>query len=119
MSSVEFHRGTLKKVECDSVVDFCKSELSKYGKEDFSEYGPESNFDVIDALYDLGKFNHKEYVYVNNKIYEWLKHSLDYDSDEYFCETSPNADGTINVICQFHNGGTCLEEMLENMEIFK
>lgn len=37
----------------------------------------------------------------------------EYEEDDYSIEATKNEDGTFDFIAQFYNGGTCLEECLE------
>jgi hypothetical protein len=51
---------------------------------------------------------------IGNQSYliEMLEHK-EFGEDEYLLEVSKNEDGTFDFIAQFYNGGTCLEECLE------
>lgn len=110
MSSYETHRGTLKKVECNSIEQFLKDLL------DFYKVSYNYTDSITDLLYNDSRIYDK-YILINGTLYEWVKHYRVFDIEE-IVKCNKNSDGTINIIAQFYNGGTYLEEVLENEPIF-
>lgn len=110
MSSYETHIGTLKKVECDSIEQFLKDKLDLY-KVNYS-----NKDSAIDLLYNDSRLYDK-YILINGTLYEWIKHRQVFDI-EGIVQCNKNCDDTIDVIAQFYNGGTYLEEVLESDPIF-
>ena len=47
-------------------------------------------------------------------MYEWLEHECKYDEEDDFCDLKENQDKTISIHAQFYNGGTCLNEVLND-----
>lgn len=53
-----------------------------------------------------------DYVIVDEVLYKYLEKSkFDY---EYVAQATENDDGTIDFLCIFYNGGTSLNEMIED-----
>lgn len=51
------------------------------------------------------------YVILNDVLYSITDHNIDND---YYCILNENEDGSYNYYTHFYNGGTCLEECLED-----
>lgn len=102
MSRIEFHTGKLKKVDTDDVERYAREYLSNV---DINPY--DSHLDYL-----LGEY-YNTYVLINNELYEYIEHEENHDSDTYFCKFWLDGEGNLNFISNFHNGGTCLEEMLQ------
>lgn len=106
MSCNESHFGKLRKVDLQGKS---KEEWAKEKYEHFFPNKPLPHFytnDYVEALID----NVPTFVCLNNEFYELF----DYKScDEYHNDMSVNPDGTLSFSCLFHNGATCLNEMLE------
>ena len=103
MSCYETHRGVLKKVDTDDVRQYLFDLTNE--KTIFDE-----DYDVNEFIYD----NHLEdkYIMLKNGLYEWLEHECKYDDEDDFCNLKENQDKTISIYAQFYNGGTCLNEIL-------
>lgn len=108
MSQTEFHSGKIKKVETDDVESFCKEKCNQVGITELSSY----NDSWLAQLRWDNKIN-DQYIVLHGDLYMILEH-YENDDPEYFCNVTNNDDGTINFITSFYNGGTCLEEMLED-----
>ena len=110
MSSYETHIGTLKNVKCDSIEKFLKDLLDFY----------KVRYDYTDSISDLLYIDSRiydKYILINGTLYEWIKHRQVFDI-EGIVQCNKNCDDTIDVIAQFYNGGTYLEEVLESDPIF-
>lgn len=76
------------------------------------------NVDKIPHLYYSWKETlesdfRKKYVVLNEEIYMYLYHEEIFD-ESYYSKMIQNSDGTIGFFAIFDNGGTCIEEMLED-----
>ena len=47
-------------------------------------------------------------------MYKWLEHECKYDEEDDFCDLKENQDKTISINAQFYNGGTYLNEVLND-----
>lgn len=110
MSCYETHTGTLKKIECDSIEQFLKDKLDSYNIDYDDEYN------IIDLLYNDSRLYDK-YILLNGTLYEWINHHRVNDI-EGIVQCNKNCDDTIDIIAQFYNGETYLEEVLESDPIF-
>ena len=102
MSEIEKHIGKFR-VITDNTEDTRKY-IAEHGmKDDFNE-----------ELYFIGEY--KKYITVGREdsvlLLEFIEHQeLDeYEDIEYY---KKNDDGTIDFAVEYYNGGTCLEECLE------
>lgn len=112
MSDTEFHSGKLLKIEKPESVtfeEFCKQLSAKNGVTELDSYN-DSWYDQLmcDFLTQSKYFIDKK----NEMFYELVDHYKSEDSDS-FMKLFNNSDGTISFVGSFYNGGTCLEEMLE------
>lgn len=105
MSSYETHKGKIKKVDChfDEPRYFLSKHLVDFDYEGLS---------LMDVIYELDLQD--KYIALDDTLYEWIEHTVKYDEEDDFCDLTENADGTISVHAQFYNGGTCIDEMIEN-----
>ena len=105
MSSYETHSGILKKVDTDNVRQYL-FDLTNDSK-------------ILDEDYDIDEFIYdnslqEKYIVLKNGLYEWLEHECKYDEEDNFCDLKENEDKTISVHAQFYNGGTFLDEILND-----
>ena len=98
MSSYEIHKGILKEVDLEGKTpkEFLSSDID----------------DIFEFIYNNNL--HEKYLYVNDKLYEWLYHNEEFDRGSDFCQIIPNPDGSLNIFTQFYNGGTDIVEVLED-----
>lgn len=108
MSEIERHVGRIKKVDLKglSVDDFFKNKCEESGieknqwhdsyKEAFCEQSDEN-----------------PYIVNGEDIWEIIEDEEEDDYEELMILT-PNNDGTLSFVAQYYNGGTYLEEMIEN-----
>lgn len=106
MSYNETHFGKLRKVDIQSKT---KEEWAKEKLETSFLKGsikiPMSNY-----LFHLLSLR-SNYIYLNSEVYELIDHYS--TNDEYFNEIVKEPDGTFRFFCSFYNGGTYLNEVLE------
>lgn len=105
MSCYEAHRGVLKKVDTDNIRQYL--------------FSLTNNKTAFDEDYDINEFIYNnslesKYIVINNCLYEWLEHECKYDEEDNFCDLKENQDKTISIHAQFYNGGTCLNEVLND-----
>ena len=105
MSSYETHRGILKKIDTDNVRQYLFYLTNN--KEILNE-----NCNVDEFIYENNLEN--KYIVLKNGLYEWLEHECKYDEEDNFCDLKENEDKTISVHAQFYNGGTFLDEILND-----
>jgi uncharacterized protein with von Willebrand factor type A (vWA) domain len=104
MSEIKKHIGKFR------VLTDNTEETKKY----ITEHGIQDDFD--EELYFIGES--KKYTTIgggeNTMLVEFIEHrELDeYEDIEYY---KKNIDGTIDFAVEYYNGGTCLEECLEEM----
>lgn len=106
MSQTEAHIGKLKKVEgAAATEEWFKLKCIEQGQTELPSY---QNWKEL--FLDI---NHYKYFVVGEEVWEAVEHKeLDCDDDiNYFVK---NEDETITFVAQFYNGGTCLEEVLED-----
>lgn len=63
-----------------------------------------------DLLSQLNDGDDKYYLF-DGTLYEAEDEEL--DASDSFCEISKNEDGTLNYVTSFYNGGTYLQEMIQ------
>jgi hypothetical protein len=103
MSYTEIHTGRIKKIPFDSTY---------------------SNEEKIEAMKNMGyEFSYIEddFSYAESENNDFMKIGDDYYSviehqqlEEGYCIVNKNDDGSLSYSTSFYNGGTCLEEMLED-----
>ena len=107
MSDYELHQGKIKKVETElSCEEFAKQEFIKITDKDTLPKGY-NNF--IEALRDESE----EFYFVNSKIYKIENNELDGDSDIF--QYKELEDTSIEYTLRFYNGGTGLNEEIEEI----
>lgn len=103
MSYVELHTGTLTKINTKglTVEEYCKHLCKKHGYEIAYEGDTETLMDVDNT-----------YKVLNGELYKCddTQHPED---TSYLVDVRSNGGGTYEYIAQFHNGGTWLNEVLE------
>jgi hypothetical protein len=111
MSQTEFHTGKLKEVDMNglSLEDYCKTKCNEAGITEIDSY-PATWVEQFRDEFWYG--NEEKYFIHGEKVYEVIEHE-ELDCENYFMKLTKNEDGTISFIGQFYNGGTCLDEMLE------
>ena len=104
MSCVELHTGTLTKINTKglTVEEYCEYLCKKYGYEIAYEGDTyaETLMDVDDT-----------YKVLNGELYRCNDNEYEDSSD--LVDIRKNEDGTYDYIAQFYNGGTWLDEVLE------
>ena len=105
MSCYETHRGVLKKVDTDNIRQYLFSLTNN--KTAFDE-----DYDIDEFIYNNSL--ESKYIVLKNGLYEWLEHECKYDEEDDFCDLKENQDKTISIHAQFYNGGTCLNEVLND-----
>lgn len=105
MSSYETHRGVLKKVDTDNIRQYLFDLTND--KKFLNE-----NYNVSESIYENNLED--KYIIIKNCLYEWLKHECKYDEEDDFCDLKENQDKTISIHVQFYNGGTYLDEVLND-----
>lgn len=108
MSSEVFVRGTLKKVDTKGkTTEEYVTDLLVETKEGFDSL---SDFD---KEMEVDEYIYENYITLGGELWEWVNKKTSYDTTEYYCELTENGDGTIGVVTQFYDGGTCEKEMIE------
>jgi hypothetical protein len=110
MSSTEVHYGKIKKVNLRgmSVEEWCEKKCQKASIEK-----PEWIESWIDAFRYSEELYDKYHIYKNMEVYK--KIDCIETSDEDISVMYSNRDGSYTFFTQFYNGGTCLEEVLDNL----
>lgn len=115
MSQTEFHTGKLKEVDMNglSLEDYCRSKCNEAGITEIDTYPATWVEQFRDEFwYGYGNTKKVRFFIHGGKVYEVIDHK-ESESEDYFMNLTRNEDGTISFIGQFYNGGTCLDEMLE------
>ena len=119
MSCTELHTGKFRIIAqtTEDTFNFIAKNLSKYWKPEISSRGYvdiEETGAYIEEYFWADKNFPYKMLNVGNQTYlvEMLEHK-EFGEDEYPLEISKNEDGTFDFIAQFYNGGTCMEECLE------
>ncbi len=114
MSQTEFHTGTLYPVQLmgGTLEDACRTTARRHN----IELGEDWREEFIDKFSRWAYRNERideEYFIHGNNLYLVTDHE-ESNYEEYFMKLSPRDNcGTLAFVGQFHNGGTCFEEMLE------
>jgi len=105
MSYTETHIGKLKKVETQGNIEhWCQAYCCREGFDKLATYNDNWIEQFKDHFYD-------KFLVTENAVYEKFDHIEVYESDVYHMQKNP--DGTYTFVMQFYNGGTCLDECLE------
>ena len=105
MSDYETHYGTLREIDLGGLT------LEEKCKELCNQHNIELNDWYMSYKYMLEDRLSNWYIILNNKIYRIDDNEVDND---YYCILNENEDGSYNYYAHFYNGGTCLEECLED-----
>ena len=111
MSQTEYHSGKLRIVPMkmdDSLEAQCRRIIIEDNPHLDIEYVSE-HYDSFEEL--MCDEYYEEYLVLNGRIYEILEHS---NSDDNTFDVWKNEDGTISFAGSFYNGGTYLQEMIED-----
>lgn len=112
MSRTEFHTGRLYPVKIETnLEETCRSIANRHGIE-LGEDWQEDFRDGFNEYEYKRKRVTEEYFIHGEKLYRVIDHVESEDS-EYFMNVTRNADGSLQFMGQFYNGGTCFSEMLE------
>jgi len=105
MSYTETHIGKLRKVETGLDIEhWCQTYCHAEGIHQLSSYNDNWTRQFRDHFY-------KKFLVTSDAIYEKFDHIELDESDVYFMQENP--DGTYTFVMQFYNGGTYLDECLE------
>lgn len=110
MSQTETHFGKLRRVasgfdENNTLEEWCIREFRKQGVTELKSY-----YDSwVEQFKD--RFSEKYFI-VNGEVWEAFEHVKN-DGFDDINVMIPNEDGTVTFIQQFYNGGTCLDEVIE------
>ena len=111
MSNMESHVGKLRKVprnEGQSIEDWCREKCEDNGV-------PSMLPELYDSWQETLKYHldfYETYFFINGEIWEVFDHK-DLDDDDDIFKMTPNPDGTVSFMLRFYNGGTCLNECIE------
>jgi hypothetical protein len=108
MSCQETIKGVIKK------VDLMYKTPEKYAKDLLNGLGK----DTLPTYYDswikyLCNEYYYEFLYIKGTLFKFVEYTDVSDESDY-CHIKDNKDGTYSFITSFYNGGTCLQEMLED-----
>ena len=105
MSSMQREKGILKLIDTDlSIEEFAKQWWDKNQSKELPEYYEnytEAVFQDMDIFYTY-----------NNKIYK--KELCQVDSEDDIYEGEKLTNGDIKILTQFYNGGSSINEALDN-----
>ena len=105
MSQTETHIGKLRLItlpESQSIEDWCKEKCNS----ELSRYNNTWQEQLMDKFTEV-------YFIINGKIYEAFDHT-EFQDDDYISYLKDNGDATFDFIMKFYNGGTCLDEFMED-----
>ena len=113
MSCNEFHKGKLHKLtRCMSETKNKVKELAKQYDVPVDE--DEDNYQLSDVCWDIYEKSGVKYVVVNKDLYI-VKDYFTAREDDGIYEYNKNADGDIEFMVEFYNGGTGFEEVVEDI----
>lgn len=105
MSYTETHIGKLRKIETGSSMKlWCKTYCNAEEYHRLSRYND-------NWIEQFRSHFHEKFLVTKDAIYEKFDHMQLEESDVYHVEK--NDDGTYTFVMQFYNGGTYLDECLE------
>lgn len=113
MSDMQNFKGKIRPVKTfdgESLEDVCKRLLGGIDLED--------SCDTYEEMLREKNWDNDKFFVVNGQLYENFEcKEMDYfESDIHFFDIG---NGEFGYSTSFHNGGTCLTEMLENFDIDK
>jgi hypothetical protein len=109
MSQTETHFGKLRKVELgdETIEQWCKARCNEIEITEIATYHDSWEEEMRYST----KYNEK-YFFVDGEVWEAVEHIESQDDDIDIM--IPNEDGTVTFVLQFYNGGTCLDECIED-----
>lgn len=108
MSEQETHLGKLIPVTIESTVEEKCKELCKLHNINTQAVGV--GYDSYKELLEDMLFD--EYIFCNDILYKIEDEEL--EDVGYYCKSKLNPDKSISYVTSFYNGGTCLQEILED-----
>lgn len=102
MSHTETHIGKMKRVKCDSIEQKAGELMAFEG--DRPEY-----FQTNKQWLLCEKEN---FVVIEDTLWEIIE-DKELEGDDEINIMQENEDGTVSFVTRFYNGGTCLQEMLQ------
>ena len=113
MSCNEFHKGKLHKLTRGmSETENKVIELAKQYDVPVDE--DEDNYWLSDVCWDIYEKSGVKYVVINKDLYI-VKDYFTAREDDGIYEYNKNADGDIEFMVEFYNGGTGFEEVVEDI----
>lgn len=106
MSDVEAWKGKIVPLHFDNDTDRDQWIMDKIGRTELPSYADNWIEQLMDDCYDNYHYDDK-----TNILYEIEKEELD---TQFFMNIEKNDDGSYNFSTSFYNGGTFLNEMLQN-----
>lgn len=108
MSKIERHTGKIKKVDLNNytVEGWCERKCKELGIELDTYYKTYKEALLNDPYPAI-------VIELDDELWEVIEDKEE-EASEDISILIPNSDGTYSYIMQFHNGGTCLNEMLED-----
>ena len=105
MSETVTYIGKLKKVDLNgkTVEEWCDEKCQELNIEVGGYYKT--------AYEALRSENNYKYFFHGDDVWETIENKKSEYED--ICFITPNLDGTYTFVMQFYNGGTCLDEMIE------
>jgi hypothetical protein len=105
MSRTETHVGKLRKVETGANIEhWCQTYCHSEGFHELASYNDNWTEQFRDHFYN-------KFLVTKDAVYEKFDHTETDDGDVFHMQENP--DGTYTFVMQFYNGGTCLDECLE------
>lgn len=102
MSEMEGRKGIIRKYQGDSEA---------YAEEICNAKG--ENKDGYDSFVEcLCDWDYKNHICINNDLYLIIEDSY-FSSEDDYCNIIHLSNGDISYKAQFYNGGTCLNEVLD------
>ena len=114
MSDYEAWKGKLKKVtnkQNEELEQYCKELLSE-----LNAFDPDSK--KKPSHYLVSEF-YEEYLLLNGFLYQFVEKEKVPDEADSFCNLTINEDETVSFFTRYYNGGTYLNEMIEDEFIEK
>lgn len=107
MSRLEGYVGNVTEIlkeEGETLESLCERIAKEAGYRDTLSYDSYEEL-VSSEMYD-------KFAIINDKVYD-LTELVELEEGSDIAEAIPNVDGSIHVVLQYYNGGTCLNEALE------
>lgn len=111
MSYIEYHSGKLEIIPM-KLDDSLEGQCKRIALKEVPNLDIKYILDNYDSFESFFRDNfYEEYLILNERIYKIIEHSK---SDEDMFDVWENSDGTISFSGSFYNGGTFLNEMIED-----